>query len=587
MPPATEGRKRPYRLRPALAWLGAAALFVVGVGFYKSYQMNLGAQRSLAVSQALAPRVQGLFQASFYFFYEDQFLPGVLGLVKPSENRMEGPELKRVEFLTADGTLLFASSEEGSRPEKSEEKGVRHPDPRVIQALQRTEPSLLAQGFRIEVILPPSAGTPVGVVMSYSLPALQRQIGMALSAGLLLLLLFWRFASGGRSGRAWAWVLGVWRRFWRLRIKFLATILLVNLFTAAVVFTSLVSFQTREQTQRIEKDSVVFAEFSTARVINAFTNYFYFYYSDRFLPEIKNTIAANENLVGLRVLSVRTGNVLFDSEKATAPVSSAPSATSENSVVQFPEDVLEQVKSRDLASRRVERDGQKLLSVVAAHRNENQETLFWVEYLFSFQSLEKSIDAIRLRLLRDLMPSLLFGFVVAALFAQLMISPIRRLVSALRKVTSGDYNVTVRVRGEDEIGELANAFNAMTDDLRKKKELRKYLSDTTYRQVMAASEGSDGARQAGQRMQATVLFSDIRDFVGHCEALEAEEVTAMLNEYFAEMVEVVHKHGGEVDKFIGDAILAVFYASDESRSIVSESTNTPSGATTALQAIYC
>lgn len=563
----------------------ATALYVVGVGAYKAREMDRAAAESLELARTLQPRVHGLFQASFYFFYDDQFLPGVLGLVKPTEDRTDpgAARLERVEILTADGSVLFDSSVGGTKPEKGEESGRRHADARVPEALKSDHPTVFSQGFGTQVLLPPPAGSPVGVRLSFDLPGLRRATFWALGVGIALIFLLWRGLEGGRAKRLGQTGLAIWRRFWRLRIKFLATILLINSFTVAIVFTSLVSLQTRQQTYRIQKDALVFAEFSTARIVSAFTNSFYFYYTDQFLPEIKNTIAANENLVGVRVISARTGNVLFDSEKATAP----SAAGSEPVVVQYPEDMLEQLKNRDIASRRVERDGQRMLSVLSAQRGESQASLFWVEYLFSFQSLERSIQSIRSRLIRDLVPSLLFGFVVAAFFAQLLISPIRRLVAALRKVTAGDYNVSVQVRGRDEIGELVSAFNAMTDDLRKKKELRKYLSETTYRQVMASSDGADGSRQGGKRVPATVLFSDIRDFVGHCEALDAEEVTVMLNEYFAEMVEVVHKHGGEVDKFIGDALLAVFYASDEVRTILPGGPQVPTGTGTSLQAIYC
>lgn len=82
-------------------------------------------------------------------------------------------------------------------------------------------------------------------------------------------------------------------------------------------------------------------------------------------------------------------------------------------------------------------------------------------------------------------------------------------------------------------------------------------------------------------------MTDIRNFVSYCESLEAEEVTAMLNEYFSVMVEVVYKHGGEVDKFIGDALLAVFYDPDQDNPRKRERNSTASSTSTALQAVYC
>ena len=61
-----------------------------------------------------------------------------------------------------------------------------------------------------------------------------------------------------------------------------------------------------------------------------------------------------------------------------------------------------------------------------------------------------------------------------------------------------------------------------------------------------------------ERKKLSIFFSDIKDFTATTERLQPEEITSLLNEYFTEMSAIALKHGGTVDKFIGDAILIFF-----------------------------
>jgi len=133
--------------------------------------------------------------------------------------------------------------------------------------------------------------------------------------------------------------------------------------------------------------------------------------------------------------------------------------------------------------------------------------------------------------------------------------PVEALVEATRKVGAGDYAAQVDIRGRDEMARLGTAFNDMTEGLRKRREI---MEKTLSRDV--AEELMKGVELGGERREVTTLFLDVRGFTTATEGVDPAEVVPMLNDMMNFLAEAVARHGGNVNKFLGDGLMAMFGA---------------------------
>ncbi len=168
-------------------------------------------------------------------------------------------------------------------------------------------------------------------------------------------------------------------------------------------------------------------------------------------------------------------------------------------------------------------------------------------------------DRIRRTLALGALGALALALLVGVLLARGLTRPIATLVAATGRVARGEYDTHVPEASRDEVGQLARAFNVMTEGLALKEQYRGVLDKVVSRDV--AEELLRGELTlGGENREVSVLFADIRGFSATAEGMAPQAVIGLLNETMARLSNVVEDAGGVVDKFVGDEIMAVFGA---------------------------
>jgi class 3 adenylate cyclase len=139
---------------------------------------------------------------------------------------------------------------------------------------------------------------------------------------------------------------------------------------------------------------------------------------------------------------------------------------------------------------------------------------------------------------------------------------LNKLSAGMRRFKSGDHNTQVNLMTGDELEELSSVFNEMIVSLGEKLALLPYVSRFTAEAVRRSRDDPNWLH--GAEREVTVLFADLRGFTRWCEAREAPLLVRELNRLLAVQADVVVSAGGDVDKFIGDAIMAVFLDDEKS-----------------------
>lgn len=157
--------------------------------------------------------------------------------------------------------------------------------------------------------------------------------------------------------------------------------------------------------------------------------------------------------------------------------------------------------------------------------------------------------------------ALVLVILIGLLISNSITKPLISIVDASTQVAVGDLDTKVPEGGADEIGVLSRTFNYMVDGLREGSIYRDLLGRAVTPEVREQLRKTlyDGkVLFKGQSATAAILFADLRGYTTMAEMSNPEDVMDTLNDYFAGVVPIISLHGGVVNKFDGDSVMAFF-----------------------------
>ncbi|CAN5389226.1 hypothetical protein BH11BAC3_BH11BAC3_02410 [soil metagenome] len=154
--------------------------------------------------------------------------------------------------------------------------------------------------------------------------------------------------------------------------------------------------------------------------------------------------------------------------------------------------------------------------------------------------------------------AIFIGMICAVVFiTRSFTKPIYSLLKEIKKVHNGDYSTRAAIVTSDEIGVLTNEFNDMVQGLQERELIRdtfgKYVTNDVANAIL-----DNKINLEGETRLCTILVTDIENYTTISEKLKPAEIITTLNEYFTVLVNVIQRHKGIVNEFIGDAVFAMF-----------------------------
>ena len=150
---------------------------------------------------------------------------------------------------------------------------------------------------------------------------------------------------------------------------------------------------------------------------------------------------------------------------------------------------------------------------------------------------------------------MVLALVITGFMRRTIIKPVKLVGEVCETVTDGNFDRRVAIKSRDEIGRLGTTVNKMVDGLHERFELSKYVSASTIESLHDSKEG--------HVTSITMLFSDIRGFTAYSEKKSPQEVVENLNRILNAQTEIILEFGGDIDKYVGDEIVAMFSGVDQ------------------------
>jgi len=148
------------------------------------------------------------------------------------------------------------------------------------------------------------------------------------------------------------------------------------------------------------------------------------------------------------------------------------------------------------------------------------------------------------------------GFAFALLVSSGITRPVRLLLAGAREVEAGRFDKSITVSTQDEIGELAAAFNRMIEQLRHNERVRETFGRYIDPKVVQGLLDRPEIAVDGQRRVMTIMFCDMSGFTSMSEGMTPRGLVKVMNHYFTVMSAPIRNNRGVIDKYIGDAIMS-------------------------------